>query len=184
MPTLLQQAVTQQAAASGSRVTTVDVVPAAEGDPRGRGPERERAAAGPGRDRAGAAVTLLGLRGARAWPRWPVATLVGAAAAALAPQLAGRRSGEPVTVAGTFALAALAMGATVAGLAALLGRAGIALGGLVIMLLGNPFSGASSAPEMLAEPPGRSAGGCRRGAGVSLTALVSFFDGAGRPGPP
>ncbi|MFE4050424.1 ABC transporter permease [Streptomyces sp. YIM B13518] len=181
---LLQQAVAQQAAASGSRVTTVDVVPAAEGDPRGAvlsASVLPLALAGIG---AGAAVTLLGLRGARAVAALAgSATLVGAVAAALAHGWLDAVPGNRWTVAGTFALAALAMGATVAGLAALLGRAGIALGGLVIMLLGNPFSGASSAPEMLPEPAGTIGRWLPPGAGVSLLRSVSFFDGAGAAGP-
>ncbi|MFI5569545.1 ABC transporter permease [Streptomyces sp. NPDC051740] len=180
---LLQQAVAQQAAASGSRVTTVDVVPAAEGDPRGAVLNTSvlpLALAGIG---AGVAVTLLGLRGARAVAALAgSATLVGMVAAALAHSWLDAVPGNWWAVAGTFALAALAMGTAVAGLAALIGQAGIALGGFVIMLLGNPFSGASSAPEMLPEPAGAIGQWLPPGASVSLLRSVSFFDGAGAAG--
>ncbi|MFF6812921.1 ABC transporter permease [Streptomyces sp. NPDC012403] len=181
---LLQQAVTHRASASGSEVTTVDVAPAAEGDPRGAVLNTSvlpLALAGIG---AGTAVTLLGLCGARAVAALAgSAALVGAVAAALAQSWLDAVPGNWWTVAGTFALAALAMGAAVAGLSALIGRAGIALGGFVIMLLGNPFSGASSAPEMLPEPAGAIGQWLPPGAGVSLLRSVSFFDGAAAAGP-
>jgi hypothetical protein len=162
----------------------VDVAPAAEGDPRGAVLNTSvlpLALAGIG---AGTAVTLLGLRGARAVAALAgSAALVGAVAAALAQSWLDAVPGNWWTVAGTFALAALAMGAAVAGLAALIGRAGIALGGFVIVLLGNPFSGASSAPEMLPEPAGVIGQWLPPGAGVSLLRSVSFFDGAAAAGP-
>ncbi|WP_158693100.1 hypothetical protein [Streptomyces viridochromogenes] len=46
------------------------------------------------------------------------------------------------------------MAAGVAGLAALIGKAGIGVGALLIVLIGNPFSGAASAPELLPAPMG------------------------------
>ncbi|MFD7701809.1 ABC transporter permease [Streptomyces caelestis] len=181
---LLQQAVTEQASATGARVTAVDVVPAAERDPRGAVLNTSvlpLALAGIG---AGVAVTLLGLRGARAVAALTgSAALVGVVAAGLAHSWLEALPGDWWTVAGTFALAALAMGAAVAGLTALVGQAGIALGGLLFMLLGNPFSGASSAPEMLPEPAGAIGQWLPPGAGVSLLRSVSFFDGAAAAGP-
>ncbi|WP_149550457.1 ABC transporter permease [Streptomyces marokkonensis] len=178
---LLEQAV---ADGSGGRVTTVDVVAAAERDPRGAVLSTSvlpLALAGIG---AGAGVTLLGLRGARAVAALTgSAALVGAVAAGLSQSWLEAVPGNWWTVAGTFALAALAMGAAVAGLAALLGHPGVALGGFVIMLLGNPFSGASSAPEMLPEPAGAIGQWLPPGAGVSLLRSVSFFDGAAATGP-
>ncbi|MFF7853609.1 ABC transporter permease [Streptomyces sp. NPDC007904] len=181
---MLQQAVANRASASGAGVTTVDVVPAAAADPRGAALNASvlpLALAGIG---AGSAVTLLGLRGGRAVAALTgSAVLVGAVAAALAASWLEAVPGDWWAVAGTFALAALAMGAAVAGLAALLGRAGLGLGALLIMLLGNPFSGASSAPEMLPEPAGAIGQWLPPGAGVSLLRSVSFFDGAAAAGP-
>ncbi|CAL9386617.1 hypothetical protein SUDANB15_01161 [Streptomyces sp. enrichment culture] len=181
---LLQQAVADPASAPGARATTVDVVPAAAGDPRGAAVNASvlpLALAGIG---TGAAVTLLGLRGVRAVAALVVsATLTGGVAAALAQSWLEAVPGNWWAVAGTFGLAALAMGAAVAGLAALAGRAGLGLGTLLIMLLGNPFSGASSAPEMLPEPAGAIGQWLPPGAGVSLLRSVSFFDGAAGTGP-
>ncbi|GAA2528477.1 MULTISPECIES: ABC transporter permease [Streptomyces] len=180
----LQQAVADPASAAGARVTTADVVPAAAGDPRGAAMNASvlpLALAGIG---AGTAVTLLGLRGARAATALVVsAALVGVVAAALAQSWLEAVPGDWWAVAGTFGLAALAMGAAVAGLAALIGRAGLGLGALLIMLLGNPFSGAASAPEMLPEPAGAIGQWLPPGAGVSLLRSVSFFDGAAGTGP-
>jgi hypothetical protein len=43
----------------------------------------------------------------------------------------------------------LAIDATTAGLIALIGAAGLGLGILLMIFVGNPFSGATSAPELL-----------------------------------
>ncbi|MFF9205055.1 ABC transporter permease [Streptomyces sp. NPDC014986] len=181
---LLQEAVAQPAAASGTPVTTVDVVPAAERDPRGAVMNTSVLPLALAGIAGGAAVTLLGLRGARALAALAgSAVLVGAVAAALTHSWLDAVPGNWWAVAATFGLAALAMGATVAGLAGLLGQAGIGLGAFVIMLFGNPFSGAASAPEMLPEPAGAIGQWLPPGAGVSLLRSVSFFDGAAAAGP-
>ncbi|BFO19554.1 membrane protein [Streptomyces sp. KM77-8] len=181
---LLRQAVTEQASASGREATVVDVVPTTEKDPRGavlNAGALPLAMAGIG---GGVAVTLLGLRGARAVGALTgSATLAGVVATALTHSWLEAVPGNWWAVAGTFALTALAMSAAVAGLAALVGRAGIALGSVVIMLLGNPFSGASSAPEMLPAPAGAIGQWLPPGAGATLLRSVSFFDGAATAGP-
>lgn len=181
---LLQQAVTHRASASGARVTAVDVAPAAAADPRGAALNASvlpLALAGIG---AGSATALLGLRGGRAVAALSgSALLAGAVATALAKSWLEVVPGDRWAVTGTFALVTLAISAAVAGLAALLGRAGIGLGALLIVLLGNPFSGASSAPEMLPEPAGAVGQWLPPGAGVSLLRSVSFFDGAAAAGP-
>ena len=104
-------------------------------------------------------------------------------AAAVAHSWLGVLAGGWWAVAGALGLLVLAGGATVAGLAALLGRAGIGVGALLLMLLGNPWSGAVSAPELLPEPVGEWGQWLPTGAGASLLRSVAFFDGnaAGRP---
>ncbi|MDQ1040320.1 hypothetical protein QFZ75_006736 [Streptomyces sp. V3I8] len=52
-----------------------------------------------------------------------------------------------------------------------------------MMMPGNPFSGASSAPEMLPAPVGVIGQWLPPGAGASLLRSVSFFDGAAASGP-
>ncbi|MFZ4159450.1 ABC transporter permease [Streptomyces griseoincarnatus] len=181
---LLQQAVAHRAGASGQAVPTEDVVPAAASDPRGAVLNTSvlpLALAGIG---AGVAVTLLGLRGLVAVGALAgSAALVGGVAATLSHSWLDALPGNWWAVAGTFALATLAVSGAVAGLAALLGRPGLGLGTLLMMLIGNPFSGAASAPEMLPEPAGVIGQWLPPGAGVSLLRSVAFFDGASAVGP-
>ncbi|KAA0942371.1 ABC transporter permease [Streptomyces apricus] len=178
----LQQAVARQA--GGTPLETVDVVPAAADDPRGAVLTSSVLPMTLAGIAAGAVVTLLGLRGARA-----VATLIAAAAAVgtvgalVAGSWLGAFPGSWWPVAAVLALSTLAVSAAVAGLAALLGTPGIGLGAFTMMLLGNPFSGASSAPEMLPAPAGAIGQWLPPGAGASLLRSVSFFDGAAASGP-
>jgi hypothetical protein len=91
--------------------------------------------------------------------------------------------GDFSAIAGAMALAALAVAAGVSGFADLSARfgkrqVGLSVGALIIMVVGNPFSGMSSAPEML---PGTWAfiGQCLpTGATVTLLRSVGYFDGA------
>ncbi|MDQ1043557.1 ABC transporter permease [Streptomyces sp. V4I2] len=181
---LLQQTVAEQAAASGAQVRTVDVVAAPEADPRGSALNASVLPLALAGIAAGAAVTLLGLRGLRAVGALVgAAALVGVVAAALAHSWLGVLAGDWWAEAGSFALSTLAVGATVAGLAALLGQAGVGVAAGVVMLFGNPFSGAATAPQMLPEPFGTIGQWLPPGAGTSLLRSVSFFDGAAATGP-
>ncbi|GAA2608836.1 hypothetical protein SMC26_28775 [Actinomadura fulvescens] len=91
--------------------------------------------------------------------------------------------GSYLAVSGVMMLAILAVTGTVAGLAAAVGRAGIGLGALTFLLLGNPLSAATSAPELLPQPWGMIGQLLPPGAGVSLLRSVAFFDGANAGGP-
>lgn len=82
-----------------------------------------------------------------------------------------------------FGLTVLAVGAAVAGLAAVAGRAGAALGALLMVLVGNPLSGVSSAPELLPAPAGAIGQLLPPGAGGTLLRSTAFFDGAGAAAP-
>jgi hypothetical protein len=90
-------------------------------------------------------------------------------------------------VAGSVAgLIALAISATVAGLGATAGRvggpqrttAGLGLGAAIFMLLGNPFSGAASAPELVPGAWGTFGQWLPPGAGATLLRSVGYFDGS------
>jgi hypothetical protein len=181
---MLQQAVTQQDAAQGTRMKTVDVVPAPAADPRGSALSASALPLALAGLAAGSAATLLGLRSVRA-----VAALIGSAAlvgivgAALAHSWLGVLTGDWWAEAGVLALSTLAVSAAVAGLGALIGTAGIGVVALVVMFFGNPFSGASSAPQMLPEPVGAIGQWLPPGAGATLLRSVSFFDGAAATGP-
>lgn len=180
---LLEQAVTAQAPA-GTPVRVTDVAPLPSEDPRGSALAASVLPLGLAGVASGALVTLVGLRGVRA-----VATLAGAAvlvgitATAIAHSWLGVLDGDWWAEAGALSLAAAALGAAVAGLAALIGTPGIGLGGLLMVLLGNPFSGASSAPEMLPEPVGAIGQLLPPGAGTTLLRSVAYFDGHGAAAP-
>jgi len=81
-------------------------------------------------------------------------------------------------IAGAVGLAVVAVAATVTGLVAHLGRAGLGLGAVVMVLLGNPWSGIASAPELLPEPAGAIGQLLPTGAAGGLIRSVAFFDGA------
>jgi hypothetical protein len=84
--------------------------------------------------------------------------------------------------AGALALLALAVSGAVAGLAAVMGRAGIAVGVLVIFLLGNPISAIAAAPELLPKPWGAVGQLLPPGAGATLLRSAAFFDWSGATG--
>ncbi|MFJ4244144.1 ABC transporter permease [Streptomyces iakyrus] len=180
----LQQAVGQQAAAGGAQVKTVDVVPAPAADPRGAVLNAAALPLALAGIAAGALVTLLGLRGIRAGlALLGASALVGMVAAGIAHSWLDALGGDWWAAAGVLGLCTLAMASAVAGLAALLGTAGIGIGAATVMLLGNPFSGATSAPQMLPEPAGAIGQWLPPGAGTTLLRSVSFFDGAAATGP-
>lgn len=181
---LLQQAVAQQAAASGTRVETVDVVAAPAADPRGSALGASVLPLALAGIAAGALVSLLGLRGVRAVIALVgAAALVGSVAAALAHSWLGVLTGDWWAEAAVLGLSTLAVSAAAAGCAALLGTPGIGAVSFVVMFLGNPFSGAASAPRMLPEPVGVIGQWLPPGAGTTLLRSVSFFDGAAATGP-
>jgi hypothetical protein len=86
--------------------------------------------------------------------------------------------GSYLAVAGVIGLMTLAGASTVAGLTALLGRAGTGLGGLIMVLVANPLSGVTSAPELLPQPWGAIGQALPAGAGATMLRSVAFFDGA------
>jgi hypothetical protein len=87
--------------------------------------------------------------------------------------------GDWAANAATLGLTVLAIGSFVAGLKALLGEAGLILGVVTMVLVGNPFSGVGSAPELLPEPVGGLGRLLPPGAGGNLLRSTGFFDGAG-----
>jgi hypothetical protein len=180
----LQQAVAHQAASEGTQVKTVDVVSTPAGDPRGAVLNAATLPLALAGIAAGAVVTLLGLRGFRAViALLGASALVGVIAAGIAHSWLGALGGDWWTEASVLGLSTLAVGGAVAGLAALIGPAGTGVGAAVVMLIGNPFSGATSAPQMLPEPAGAIGQWLPPGAGTTLLRSVSYFDGAAATGP-
>jgi hypothetical protein len=182
---LLQQAAAPPGDAPGAPAArVVDVVPADPDDPRGA----VLAASVLPLVLGGMAAGLLSWRSGGPAPAALVA-LTGASAAAglvaagIAQGWLGAIGGSWLVNAGVLGLTVLAVGAAVAGLAALFGRAGAALGALLMVLVGNPLSGVSSAPELLPQPAGAIGQLLPPGAGGSLLRSTAFFDGAGATGP-
>ncbi|WP_338675100.1 ABC transporter permease [Streptomyces sp. SCSIO 30461] len=172
------------AAPEGTRPVIEDVVPASPDDPRGSALASSILPLALAGIAAGASVTLLGLRGWRAATALSgTAALSGLVATAIAHSWLGALTGAWWTEAGVLTLTVLAVGGGIAGLAAVLGREGIGLGALLIMLIGNPFSGVGTAPELLPEPAGLIGQWLPPGAGGSLLRSVTFFDGAGAASP-
>lgn len=133
---------------------------------------------------AGAVVGVTGLHGGRAVTALVgAAALTGLAAAAVAHSWLGVFAGGWWAEAAVLGLAVLAVGATVAGLTALLRTAGTGVGAGLVMLFGNPWAGASSAPELLPEPAGFIGQLLPPGAAASLLRSVAYFDGAAATGP-
>ncbi|MEU5823008.1 ABC transporter permease [Streptomyces sp. NPDC047803] len=179
---LLHEAVSAGAPA-GSAVPVTDVVAAPAADPRGAVLSSSILPLAIAGVAAGAAVTMLRLRGARAGAALlGVAVAVGLLATAVTDSWLGALTGDWWSEAGAIALTVLAIGAPVAGLAALIGTPGIGIGALLMVLLGNPFSGVTSAPELLPRPIGTIGQLLPPGASGSLLRAVSFFDGAAAGG--
>ncbi|WP_338497882.1 ABC transporter permease [Streptomyces sp. SJL17-4] len=180
---LLREALTAQAP-EGTKIPVTDVVAAPAGDPRGAVLASSLLPLALAGAAAGAVTTLLGLRGGRAAGALVgAAALAGAVGAALAHSWLGALGGNWWAEAGVLGLTVLAIGSTFAGLAALVGKPGLGLGALLMILLGNPFSGVSSAPELLPSAVGTLGQWLPPGAAGSALRSVSSFDGAAAGGP-
>jgi hypothetical protein len=112
----------------------------------------------------------------------------GLVSAAVAHTWLGVIPGNFTAITCAMGLAALAAAAGVCGLAHVGARfgkrqVGLGLGGVIIMLLGNPFSGMSSAPEMLPGIWGFIGQCLPTGAAATLLRSVAYFDGARSGGP-
>jgi hypothetical protein len=160
---------------------TEDLAPPAVDDPRGAG---LAASALP--------ITLAGLLPAVAlvfalkrevWTRFAAVVifsgLAGVSIAALLQFVLGSTEANFWGVAGGLTLGVLAAGLSMLGLGSLFGRVGLVLGGLTALLLGNPLSGLTSAPEMLPAGWGQLGQWLPQGANATLLRSTAFFDGAG-----
>ncbi|MEU2126651.1 hypothetical protein, partial [Nocardia niwae] len=85
--------------------------------------------------------------------------------------------GSYPALAAVAGLVSFAVAGAVVGLAAVLGRAGIGIAALTMLLIGNPFSAATSAPELLPQPWGAIGQLLPPGAAASLLRSIAFFDG-------
>jgi len=132
---------------------------------------------------AGAALALV--VGSAAWRAAGVGLLaaVGGLVVTGIGHAVGGLQGGYALEAGVVGLTVVAVAGTVAGAGSLLGHAGIPPVAIVMMLLGNPLSGASSAPEMLPQPWGALGQLLPPGAGSQALRSVTYFDGVGAATP-
>lgn len=91
--------------------------------------------------------------------------------------------GSYLTLSAVAGLVSFTVAGAVVGLSSVIGRAGIGIAALTLLLIGNPFSAATSAPELLPQPWGAVGQLLPPGAAASLLRSVAFFDGAGATGP-
>ena len=178
---LLTQVGTGIAQHAGAQLETEDVAPPTADDPRGAG---LAASALP--------ITLAGLLPAMAlvlllrrevWTRFAAAVvfagLAGLTIAAMLTFVLGSVDANFAGVAGGLTLGLLASGLSMLGLGSMFGRAGLAAGSLIALLLGNPLSGLASAPELLPSGWGAFGQWLPQGANATLLRSTAFFDGAG-----
>jgi hypothetical protein len=104
--------------------------------------------------------------------------LVGLVAAAIVQSWLDVVEGDWIVNAGVLGLTVLAIASSAAGLFALLGERGLALAAVIMVFVGNPFSAAGSAPELLPEPVGGLGQLLPPGAGANLLRSTGYFDGA------
>jgi hypothetical protein len=165
---------------SAPAVRVTDVAPTPPSDPRGAGVAAGALPLTLAGVLTGALVSLR-LRGVGRQLTAAVlaAALVGPGVVAVLHGWLDALGGSVVAESGVVALGVLAGALLVLGARALLGVAGFGLAAATLVLLGNPLSGATSAPHLL--PGGWSALGQALPPGALVSALrgVSGFDGAG-----
>ncbi|WP_193044640.1 ABC transporter permease [Mycolicibacterium baixiangningiae] len=178
---VLTQLGTGMAAQTGTAPVIEDVAPLPAADPRGTG---LAASALP--------ITLAGILPAIAlvfalrreiWTRLATAVVFSAVAAwtiaALLYYVLGSFDQNFWGVTAGLTLGLLACGLPVLGLGSLFGRVGLACGAVLALLVGNPLSGLSSAPEMLPRGWGEVGQWLPQGATATLLRSTAYFGGAG-----
>nr|WP_221375530.1 hypothetical protein [Actinoplanes polyasparticus] len=171
---------TQAAAELGPQVPVRDVVPLDPDDARGAGFAGGFLPLAITSLLAGVLVFLLvRQRAARLLALLSYGVLAGFSVAAVQQEWLGILPGGYLAVAAALGLFALAVAAAMTGLAAVLDRGGLALGALVMFLVGNALAGISAAPELLPQPWGEIGQWLPIGAGASLLRSVAYFDGGG-----
>ncbi|MFC8043615.1 hypothetical protein [Nocardia sp. NPDC057353] len=180
----LTQLARQFAAAPAAAAAVEDVVPADPDDPRGAGFGAMVLPLVMSGIAAGVLLSLLvPTAAARIAGVVTFALAGGVLSMAIAQGWLSILPGEYLELAGVAALVSFAVAGAVAGLATAIGRAGIGIAALTMLLIGNPFSAAAAAPELLPQPWSAIGQALPPGAAVSLLRSVAFFDGAAAGGP-
>jgi ABC-type multidrug transport system permease subunit len=118
----------------------------------------------------------------RAWSAWRQAIAVtlaamasGAMAFLVAQGYLGGLPGEHLSTWVALSLTILAMAASTAGFIALIGPPGLGISALLFVFIGNPFSGATSAPTLLPAGVHDIGQWLPPGAGASLLRSTAYF---------
>ena len=160
-------------------VEVTDVVPLAETDERGAG---LAAASFPlliGALLGGVAISLALTGAVRRLVALAVYVVVaGLSIVGILQGWLGVLQGDFVANAGAVMLALLAGAGAIVGLASLLGRAGVLLGAVLLLLIANPISSAAQPIEFLAEPWGAVGQWFPPGAAATLLRDLSYFPAA------
>jgi hypothetical protein len=173
---LLDHSATEAAAATGSVPVVEDVVPAPRGAALGSSVLPLLIAG----IVTGVLASLLARRAAqRAWLVVAGSILAGLVATAIVQSWLGIVEGDWIENAAALSITVLAIASVVAGAHALFGERGAIAAALTMVLIGNPFSGVGSAPELLPEPTGAIGQLMPPGAGGNLLRSTGYFDGAG-----
>ncbi|MFC9557054.1 ABC transporter permease [Rhodococcus sp. NPDC056960] len=130
-----------------------------------------------------AIMLLIATPGARLLAAAGVAIVGGLALVATLQYVIGTFDGSYCTTSLAAVLGIAATCITVLGLRELLGGAGLGVAAVLLIFLGNPLSGLSSAPEMLPTPWGSVGQLLPPGATGSLLRDVAFFNGHGAATP-
>jgi hypothetical protein len=179
----LQQVVAGLASGSAPALAVDDLAPLSADDPRGAG----LAAAILPVVMGGLFAALLFTNLVKGTERrlagvLTYAVIAGLAMTSILQLWLGALEGNFFANAGVLALSVAAVSLTILGLESLLGFVGFILGATSMMIIGNPLSGATSAPEMLPGWSGTLGQFLPPGAGGSLLRSTAFFDGHGAAG--
>lgn len=167
-------------AEAGGPLRVADVLPLPQDDPRGVGLGSAVLPIVIGGIASGALSALrVAGRGRRLGSVLSMAAVGGVVLTLVMQTWLGALTGSFWANTGVLALGMSAIGTTVVGLHRFAGPAGIGLVGAVMVLLGNPMSGAMSAPEMLPGAWGEIGQWLPPGAAASALRSVAWFDGAG-----
>jgi hypothetical protein len=180
----LQAQVTAQVTAAGGNpanavVETTVVVPLSDDDPTGAGLAATAFPMTMGGMIGGIVISLLVVGPAR---RLAALAGLGVAVGIIAPLILqtwfGFLQGDFLPMALAMGLAVTATAAFIVGCTSLLGRAGIAIGAVLTMLVGNPLAAAAVPWQFLAAPWGAIGQLMVPGAAMSLVRSLSYFPDA------
>ena len=133
---------------------------------------------------AAAIALMLGFR--PAWRQAVALTVVsatsGLGAYLIAQGFLGALPHEHAATWAVLSLTVFAMGATTAGLIALVGAAGLGLSAALMIYVGNAFSAATSAPQLLPTAVGHIGQWFPPGAAANLLRSTAYFNGNGAAG--